>query len=119
MAVFFPEGIDGNAVYIPCMTFEFMDMQLQPYIRYIVSKLYICDDNYSVWLYNVFTRKSEFLEGSIRIPFTEETKAVSFSINDIDYYVFCVNDANLKNRIISLLSFVYQCDDEVMYHEKK
>ena len=119
MALFFPEGISGNVLYLPIMTYATMDLQLQPYIRSIVSNLMISDLDYSVWCYSYYTRKTEFIEGSLRIPFDDNTKVVSFSINGIDYYVFCVTDNLLKYRIQNMLDYIYNFSkSEEQYREK-
>ncbi len=119
MALFFPEGISGNVLYLPIMTYETMDLQLQPYIRSIVSNLMISDLDYSVWCYSYYTRKTEFIEGNLRIPFDDNTKVVSFSINGIDYFVFCVTDNLLKYRIQNMLDYIYNfSNSEEQYREK-
>ena len=83
------------------------------------DKLMISDLDYSVWCYSYYTRKTEFIEGNLRIPFDDNTKVVSFSINSIDYYVFCVTDNLLKYRIQNMLDYIYNFSkSEEQYREK-
>ncbi len=117
MTLFFPEGLDGEVLTLPIMTYATMDMLVQPHIRHIVESLSISDLDYSVWLYSRYTRRSEFVTGNLLIPFDDTTKVVSYSLNDIDYFVFCVTDTKLKDNIFKLLNNNYKFRNEEHYHE--
>lgn len=103
MALFYPEGINGSGVYLPIMTYETMVLQLQPYIQYIVETLRISDIKYSVWIYSRYTRRLEFVQGNMLIPYTRDTRVASFTVNYIDLCSFCVKDEELRNSICTFL----------------
>ena len=113
MALFYAEGINGSARILPFMSFEAMDLMLRPYVRKIVRGLHISDLDYSVWLYNKFTKKEEFLEGNLEIFLNEDSKTASFTVNNQDFYYFCVKDKTLKKRIQAQ----YDCKHRVSVEE--